>query len=235
VTETKPAATAAAAEAAGRTGWAKFADGYRVVLVDSTFRRLIIVATLMLTLEMQLSTTIGIRLAQDFPVQYVFPFGDVGGVQMLGVLKAVNTITVVLLALFINTLLRRMTDRIRLYTGVTLYAGGFAVLAVTNDAWLLLTACLVLTIGELMDIPVRQALLAELAPEEGRPRYMAAYYLHIRFSQVVSSVLITLSAVLSTQGLAGIYLLLGVVIILQYRVILARRASRADAEAAVSV
>ena len=94
---------------------------------------------------------------------------------------------------------------------------------------------MVLTIGELMNTPVQQALLAELAPEQGRPRYMAAYYLHIRFGQVVNSLLISLSAVLSTHGMAGIYLLFGVVILMQYRVILARRQARAAAQAPLSV
>ncbi len=64
---------------------------------------------------------------------------------------------------------------------------------------------------------------------------MAAYYLHIRFGQVVNSLLISLSAVLSTQGMAGIYLIFGVVIIMQYRVILARRPARAGAQTPVSV
>lgn len=232
VAETKPD-TPPAGPPAKLTGIAQFVQGYRVVLVDATFRRLIIAATLILTLEGQLSTSIGIRLATDFPVQEVFPFGDIGGVQMLGVLKAVNTTLVVVFALFVNTMLRRMPDRARLYAGIALYAGGFAVLVVSQDAWLLLVACVVLTIGELMNLPVQQALLAELAPEEGRPRYLAAYYLHIRFGQVVNSVLISLSAVLSTQGMAGIYLLFGVVIILQYRVILDRRTARADAPVSV--
>jgi len=93
----------------------------------------------------------------------------------------------------------------------------------------------VLTVGELMNTPVQQGLLAELAPDEGRPRYMAAYYLHIRFGQVVNSLLISLSAVLATQGMAGIYLIFGVVIIMQYRVILARRPARAGAQTPVSV
>jgi DHA1 family multidrug resistance protein B-like MFS transporter len=206
-----------------------------VVLVDSTFRRLIIIATLVLTLEGQLSTAIGIRLSNDFGIQHVFPFGDVGGVQMLGVLKAVNTVLVVLLALQVNTLLRRLPDRTRIYVGIPLYVGGFAVLAVTNTAWVLLAAVVVLTIGELMNTPVQQGLLAELAPEQGRPRYMAAYYLHIRFGQVVNSLLISLSAVLSTHGMAGIYLIFGVVILMQYRVILARRPARAGVQTPVSV
>jgi DHA1 family multidrug resistance protein B-like MFS transporter len=234
VAETKPEATPAAAPAKLR-GWSQFTEGYRVVLHDSTFRRLIIVATLVLTLEGQLSTSIGIRLSNDFGVQHVFPFGHVDGVQMLGVLKAVNTVLVVLLALQINTLLRRLPDRVRLYTGIPLYAGGFAVLAITDTAWVLLLAAVVLTIGELMNTPVQQGLLAELAPEQGRPRYMAAYYLHIRFGQVVNSLLISLSAVLSTKGMAGIYLLFGAVILVQYRAILARRPARAAAHAPLSV
>ncbi|MGW5718386.1 MFS transporter [Amycolatopsis sp. NPDC003865] len=208
------------------TGLAQFAQGYKVVLADSTFRRLIIAATLILTLEGQLSTAIGIRLSTDFPTQPVFPFGVVTGVEMLGVLKAVNTVLVVAFALVVNTLLKRMPDRARLYAGITLYAGGFAVLAVTDDAWLLLVAVVVLTVGELMNLPVQQALLAELAPDDGRPRYLAAYYLHIRFGQIVNSILISLSAVVSTAGMAGIYLAFGVVVILQYRAILARREAR---------
>ncbi|MFB9688312.1 MULTISPECIES: MFS transporter [Amycolatopsis] len=220
VAETKPETPRPATKL---TGVAQFVQGYRVVLADSTFRRLIIAATLILTLEGQLSTAIGIRLATDFPVQPVFPFGEVTGVEMLGVLKAVNTVLVVAFALVVNTLLKRMPDRARLYAGIALYAGGFAVLAVTDDAWLLLVAVVVLTAGELMNLPVQQALLAELAPDDGRPRYLAAYYLHIRFGQIVNSILISLSAIVSTQGMAGIYLLFGVVIILQYRVILARR------------
>ena len=234
VAETKPESAQAAPPAKLR-GLAQFTEGYRVVLADSTFRRLIIVATLVLTLEGQLSTAIGIRLSNDFGVQHVFPFGDVHGVQMLGVLKAVNTVLVVLLALQVNTLLRRLSDRVRLYVGIPLYVGGFAVLAITNTAWVLLAAVVVLTIGELMNAPMQQSLLADLAPEQGRPRYMAAYYLHIRFGQVLNSLLVSLSAVLSTHGMAGIYLLFGVVILMQYRVILARRPAHAGAQTPVSV
>lgn len=234
VSETKPE-SATAASPAKRTGFGQFVDGYRVVLVDSTFRRLIIAASLALTLEGQMNSYIGIRLSDHMPVQHLFPFLTVGGVQMLGLLKAENTILVVILALFINALLRRVSDWVRLYAGIAMFVGGFAVLAVNNTAWVLLLACLVLTFGELMNVPVKQALLAELAPEQGRPRYMAAYYLHIRFGQVLNALLISLSAIVGAAGMAGIYLLFGVVIILQYRGILARREARAEAKVPVSV
>ena len=206
-----------------------------MVLGDSTFRRLIIVATLVLTLEGQLSTAIGIRLSNDFGIQHVFPFGHVDGVQMLGVLKAVNTVLVVLLALQDQHPAATAARPGPALHGHPPVRGGFAVLAVTDTAWVLLVAVVVLTIGELMNTPVQQALLAELAPDEGRARYMAAYYLHIRFGQVVNSVLISLSAVLSTKGMAGIYLLFGAVIVMQYRAILASRPARAAAQASLSV
>jgi MFS transporter, DHA1 family, multidrug resistance protein B len=233
VSETKPE-SAAAEPSARRTGFRQFVDGYRVVLVDSTFRRLIIAASLALTLEGQMNSYIGIRLSDGMPKQHLLPFLTVGGVQMLGLLKAENTIMVVILALFVNGLLRPVSDRIRLYAGIAMYTVGFAVLAVDNTPWVLLLACLVLTFGELMNVPVKQALLAELAPEQGRPRYMAAYYLHIRFGQVLNALLVTLGAVLGAAGMAGIYLLFGVAITLQYRTILARRETPAEAALAAS-
>lgn len=234
VSETKPE-PAAAEPSARPTGFRQFVDGYRVVLIDSTFRRLIIAASLALTLEGQMNSYIGIRLSDGMPAQHLFPFLTVGGVQMLGLLKAENTIMVVILALFINGLLRPVSDRVRLYAGIAMYTGGFAVLAVDNNPWVLLLACLVLTFGELMNVPVKQALLAELAPDQGRSRYMAAYYLHIRFGQMMNALLVSLGAILGAAGMAGIYLLFGVVIILQYRGILARREARAEAALAASV
>lgn len=234
VSETKPA-SGTAGPPARRTGIGQFADGYRVVLVDSTFRRLIIAASLALTLEGQMNSYIGIRLSGGMPAQHLLRFVTVGGVQMLGLLKAENTILVVILALFINALLRPVSDRVRLYAGIAMYTGGFAVLAVDNTPWVLLLACLVLTFGELMNVPVKQALLAELAPEQGRPRYMAAYYLHIRFGQMLNALLVSLGAAVGAAGMAGIYLLFGAAIVLQYRMILARRESRAEAALAPSV
>ncbi|HKS46138.1 MAG TPA: MFS transporter [Amycolatopsis sp.] len=229
VSETKPE-TATGEPPAKRSGFGQFVDGYRLVLVDRTFGRLLIAATLGMTLELQMSNYIGVRLADDLPVQRLFPFGDVDGVRMLGLLKAENTVLVVIMALFMHVLLRRMSDRMRLYAGIAMFAGGFAVLAVGHSAWVLLLACLVLTIGELMNVPVKQSLLAELAPEQGRPRYMAAYNLNIRIAQALAAGFISLGAIVSPWGISALYVLMGVVIIIQYRAILARRGTRAEAE-----
>jgi DHA1 family multidrug resistance protein B-like MFS transporter len=230
VSETRPEATASEPPTR-RSGLGQFVDGYRLVLVDRTFGRLLIAATLGMTLELQMTNYIGIRLATDMPAQELFPFGDVDGVRMLGLLRAENTILVIILALFVHVLLRGVSDRVRLYAGIALFAGGFAVLAVSDTAWVLLLACLVLTIGELLNVPVKQALLAELAPEQGRPRYMAAYNLNIRVAQALAALFISLGAILSPWGIAALYVLMGVVIIIQYRAILSRTGDRTNSPA----
>lgn len=228
VAETKPDATPAEPPAR-RSAFGQFVDGYRLVMVDRTFGRLLVAATLGMTLELQMNNYVGIRLAESVPAQNLFPFGTVDGVRMLGLLKAENTILVVILALFINVFLRKVSDRVRLYAGIALFAGGFAVLVVSDTAWVLLLACFVLTIGELMNVPVKQSLLAELAPEQGRPRYMAAYSLNIRVAQALAALFITLGTIVSPWGIAVLYALMGIVIILQYRAILARRGVPATA------
>lgn len=227
ISETKPQPVAGTPAAPSRpNGLSQMIDGYRLVFVDRAFARLLLAASLVMTLEFQMNNYIGIRLAVDMPVQSLFGFDHIDGPRMLGVLKAENTILVVILALFANFLLRRVSDRARLYVGITLFTAGFAVLAVANSVWVLLLACLVLTLGELQNVPVLQSLTAELVPEQGRTRYMAAYNLHIRVAQSLAAVTISLGAIVSSWGIAALYVLMGVVIIIQYRAVLGHLEAR---------
>lgn len=231
ITETKPRPVAGTPVAPSRpNGLSQMIDGYRLVFLDRAFVRLLIAASLVMTLEFQMNNYIGIRLAVDMPTQSLFGFGHIDGPRMLGVLKAENTVMVVVLALFAHVLLRRVSDRARLYAGIMLFTAGFVVLAVTNSMWVLLLACLVLTIGELLNVPVMQSLPAELVPEQGRTRYMAAYSLHIRVAQSLAAVIISLGAIVNSWGIAALYVLMGVVIIVQYRAVLGHLEARKMAD-----
>jgi DHA1 family multidrug resistance protein B-like MFS transporter len=227
ISETKPQPLPGTPAAPSRpNGLSQMIDGYRLVFVDRVFARFLIAATLVMTLEMQMNNYVGVRLADDMPPQSLFGFYHIDGPRMLGVLKAENTILVVILALFSQALLRRVSDRARLYVGITLFTAGFAVLAVTNSVWLLLLACLVLTLGELLNVPVGQTVLAELVPEQGRPRYMAAYSLNIRVAQALAALAISLGTIVSSWGIAALYVLMGVVVIIQYRAVLGHLEAR---------
>ncbi|TQS18857.1 MFS transporter [Microbispora hainanensis] len=209
-----------------------FANGYRLVLQDRAFGRLLIAATLFMSIELQLINYIGVRLASDLPAQNLLSIGSwsirVDGVEMLGILRAENTVLVVALALVAHVVLRRVPDRVRMYAGAGLFTAGYMVLAVSDTGWVLLVAALVLTVGELMDVPVRQALLADMVPAASRTRYMAVYNLNIRVALVVASLCITVGSVLPPWGMAALYGVFGLVIIWQYHAILTPSAARAE-------
>ncbi|MBE3010719.1 MFS transporter [Microbispora sp. NEAU-D428] len=229
--ETEQAETGAAAESRGSI-LRDFANGYRLVLQDRAFGRLLVAATLFMCIELQLINYIGVRLARDLPAQDLLSIGSwsvrVDGVEMLGILRAENTVLVVALALVAHLVLRRVPDRVRLYAGAGLFTAGYMVLAVSDTGWVLLVAALVLTVGELMDVPVRQALLADMVPAASRTRYMAVYNLNIRVALVVASLCITIGSVLPPWGMAALYGVFGLVIIWQYHAILTPSAARAE-------
>lgn len=231
--ETKPATADTGVPVTKTSVFTDFAVGYRLVLKDGTFLRFMLAATLGLAIEFQLVNYLGVRFATELPVQRLIPFvgwtPQVTGVEMLGILRAENTVLVVVLALFSHLLFKRLSDRFRLYGGIALFAGGYMVMAVSDVGWLLLVAGVVFTVGELMNVPIKQTLLANMVPGESRTRYMAVYNLNIRVAQMIASLCITLGAVLPGWGMAALYGLLGVVIMLQYRVVLARAATRGSA------
>jgi len=221
ITETRPAAAPAAA-----SPLRAFVTGYRTVLRDRLFGRLLVAATLGMAIEMQLIYYVAVRLAGEFPPQRLLAAGPwelhVDGVEMLGILRAENTALVVVLALFSHVMLRGMADGHRLYAGIGMFTAGYMVLAASNTGWVLMVAAAVFTVGELMNVPVKQALLADMVPADARPRYMAVYSLNIRAALVIASLCITLGSVVPPWGMAALYGAFGAVILLQYRAILAR-------------
>jgi DHA1 family multidrug resistance protein B-like MFS transporter len=236
IAETKPEETGQGETGAGAEPRGSilrdFANGYRLVLQDRAFGRLLVAATLFMSIELQLINYIGVRLARDLPAQNLLSIGSwsvrVDGVEMLGILRAENTVLVVALALVAHLVLRRVPDRVRMYAGAGLFTAGYMVLAVSDTGWILLVAALVLTVGELMDVPVRQALLADMVPAASRTRYMAVYNLNIRVALVVASLCITIGSVLPPWGMAALYGVFGLVIIWQYHAILTPSAARAE-------
>jgi MFS family permease len=61
--------------------------------------------------------------------------------------------------------------------GNLLYAVGFASYGFANMYWGFLAAMVIITIGEMIIAPIVQTMVAKLAPEDMRGRYMDAYHL----------------------------------------------------------
>ncbi|AZM92598.1 MULTISPECIES: MFS transporter [Streptomyces] len=207
--------------------------GYLAVSRDRVFLRLVGAAVLTRAIEVQIGYYIAVRLADDFPEQALAGlehwFPSVDGVAMLGILRAVNTVLVVGFALFTGSMFRRLSDRTRLYAGIAVFTAGHMVLAVSNSGWVLIAAAVVFTLGEIANVPVKQAILADLVDPAARTKYLAAYGLVPRVGLLIGSVCVTVGAFLSPVGMSLLYGAFGLGAILVYRSLLPLRASRRPA------
>lgn len=221
MTETAPA-VAAEPE---RNWLGSMLRGYVHVLRDRMFARLFLAILFFTIVQMQMQYYLGVRLAEDFRPTRLLGI-DVDGISMMGVVRAVNTFLVVCLGLFAVKLFRRLTDWQRLCGGTIVFVIGHMVLAIAGDPWILIAATVVLTIGELANSPTRQSLLASVAPDGSRSRYMAVYQLVFRLGMVFAALSITLGALVSPYVMALLYGVLGIASVGLFGSVLVRDARR---------
>ncbi|MER5641335.1 MFS transporter [Kitasatospora sp. NPDC002227] len=204
--------------------------GYVSVARDRVFLRLILAALLVWCVEVQISSSIAVRLGSDFPAQRLISLGswtvDVDGVNVLGILRAVNTLLIVACALWVGRLLSRYDNQLRMVVGISVFTLGYLVWAVSSSAWALILATFVVTFGEIAALPVNQALLADLVPAEARTKYMAAYGLHVRLGYLVGSLSVILSSVASRWVMAALFAAFGAGSIHLYRHLFRLQATR---------
>ena len=102
---------------------------------------------------------------------------DVHGIpeQGYGLLLSLNAGMVVFFQFFVT---RKVNDRppmLMMALGTLLHVLGFSMFGYTSVYSMFILAMVIITIGEMIVAPVAQALVARMAPEEMRGRYMAVY------------------------------------------------------------
>ncbi|MFD9129839.1 MFS transporter [Kitasatospora sp. NPDC059571] len=203
--ETAPALGRPGTERSVRATLAGFAEAAR----DRLFLRIVAAATLITLVEMQLTYYLGVRLSADFPRQELVHLGSwapqVDGVQMLSILRILNTVLVVLLALLVKRVLSRISESLGMNLGIVLFVLGFMGLCVSNDAWVLIALSVVYTVGELLNVPARQAVMADVIDPRKRARYMSLYALRIRGAALLASATLPLGDLLGPYGMAVLF------------------------------
>jgi len=91
-----------------------------------------------------------------------------------GAIISLNGVLVVLCELPLTTLIQRFPGRRVIATGYVLVGGGFALIALAHTLTGLVGAMTIITLGEMLTIPVSAAYIADLAPPHLRGRYMGA-------------------------------------------------------------
>jgi MFS family permease len=137
--------------------------GYKVVLTDWLFLAFLVVSMLMLIVYQQMYSTLSVymRDVHQFPTNYY------------GAMLSASAVLVVLTQFWISQQTQKQAPMLMMALGCGLYMIGFGMFGFIQPFWLFVVAVLVITLGEMISVPVSQALAARFAPEDMRGRYMA--------------------------------------------------------------
>ncbi|MFM8320646.1 MAG: MDR family MFS transporter [Chloroflexota bacterium] len=139
--------------------------GYAVSLRDTAFIWFLLASTLMALVYIQMNSTLAVYLRDQHGVN----------TQGFSYILALNAAMVVLMQFPITRRITRYRPLLIMALGTLLYAIGFAMYGFVATFPLFLLAMVIITVGEMFVSPVGQAIVAQLAPEEMRGRYMATY------------------------------------------------------------
>lgn len=181
------------------------------ILKNKKFTALIIANIFILSLESHLTNYIEIRLDNNIFNKSLLPFVDfqVDGIKMIGILRTENTLLVVFLTVLVSIMLRKLKDRSVFLSGLILYTFGYVIISYSTEPWILLIAMFFASIGELMHIPVKQTLVANMVPDDARSSYMAVYGLSSTFASIITGLFIFLGAFVEPLIITGIILVMG--------------------------
>ncbi len=145
--------------------WVQTFRGYGEVLRDVSFVLFIGATVLMTTVYMQMNTSLSVYLRDTHGVSE----------QGFGYIMSLNAGMVVLFQFSVTRWIAKYRPLSIMAWGTLLYAVGFGMYGLVSSYALFMVAMVIITIGEMMNAPTGQALVARFAPENMRGRYMAVY------------------------------------------------------------
>lgn len=186
--------------------WKSMFNNYRVVLKDKLFLWFMLGSMLIASVEFHLSNFVGIRLSAEFPTQTLFSFSGssftLDGIEMSGILRTANTFLVVVMAFVVHRAIQRYNDVYVYIAGVAVYTIGYAVLAYSNDVWILLLFITLATLGELMYVPLSQSYSSVIPPDHARSSYIAVMDMKYNFAMMIAAGSVSLAEVVSSAWMA---------------------------------
>lgn len=195
----------------------EMAAGFAAVLRDRLFFRYVLAGVLSLGVAAQLSHYVAVRLGLEFEPETLFALAGwvptVNGPELFGLLRIENAVLVILFAGLVQRLVRGARDETLWVWGFSLFAIGFAVLAVAGDAWILISFTAVFTIGELLYAPPQMALLARLAREDARSRYAAVHVLSFRVALMLGALGIAVVGTVPPWTMAVVFVAASIVVV----------------------
>lgn len=139
--------------------------GYTDVLKDKAFSAFILASIIMGFVYLQMYNSLSVYLRDVHQI----------GPQGYGLLMSTSAITVILFQFSTSRLIKGKPPFLLLVFGSLFYALGFALFGFVSLLWMFAINIIIITIGEMINMPTMQVLTTEFAPEVLRGRYMAVF------------------------------------------------------------
>lgn len=153
--------------------------GYIKVAKDRLFVAFIFTSILMIIVCIQMYSTLSV---------YLFRVHEISA-RGFGYLMSLNAAMVVAFQFWITSRVKRFSPMLMMMTASVLYGLGFAMFGFVKAYGFFMLAMVIITMGEMVHIPVAQALVAYFAPENMRGRYMAAFGLSWALPNMIAPLL----------------------------------------------
>ena len=161
IPETKPVA----APGKQQESTAQTFGGYLRVLRDGKFMAFTLVCLLTWLVYMNMNTTLGVYLRD----QHGLPESGYGS------LISINAAMVVLFQFAITRRIEKNPPMLMMALGAFFIAAGLLLYGFVGKFWLFAVAIAILTVGEMVTIPIANAVVASFSPEDMRGRYNFVY------------------------------------------------------------
>ncbi|WP_044338837.1 MDR family MFS transporter [Rossellomorea aquimaris] len=164
---------------------------YSMVMKDWTFMAFTFGGIAILSIEFQRNNFISVRLEEEILPQTIQLFNlysfDMDGIRLLSLLTVVNTLMIVLFTAVVGKWITGKKEEPIMYTGFILFGLGYFFMAFSNHTLTLFLSVIVLTIGELLYVPTRQSLLADIVDDSKRGAYMAMNGLVFQIGKMIGA------------------------------------------------
>jgi len=197
------------------------AANYRTVVGNSLFMVFLLASLLDISIQLQFNNYSPIHLSAAVAETTLFTwFGytlSVDGYKLFGLLNIVNTVVVIVLGTWIRKKTMKMRDSSAIFGGLALYVLGYVFLVSSSIPWLLIAMMTVVSFGEMIYAPRKQAVLADIVPENQRGSYMAVNALTMRGAMMIGSLSVTLGGFIPVWGMGLELAVLGLASMALYR------------------
>ncbi|MBP1048096.1 MFS transporter [Enterococcus sp. BWM-S5] len=202
----------------GNVGITAVFKSYQKVMHDHRFLLFTLGGIALMTVEYQRNNFVSVRLAEELK-HLTVNLGALGelsldGVRILSLLTAVNTSMIILFTGPIAKWVTGQAQRRIMYIGFLLFSTGYAVTAFSNQLLVLFTATVIFSFGELLYVPTRQTILAEIIDESSRGSYVAFNGIIFQLGKILASLSLMISPAIGKYGMAALIVTMGILAIL---------------------